>query len=493
MPIFGPPNIEKLSAKGDVAGLVKALAYQKDPQIAPAAATALVELGAVAVGPLAAVARDPRDHSRWTALAALGRVADPRALEPLLAALTDQSDVVRKAAATALGTIGERRAVEPLIAALTDQSEDVRGAAQGALGTIGDPRAVEPLIASLSDKYPKAAVVALARIGDARAVEPLSAALFEADWQSRLATADALAELGDPRAVEPLIRALGDEQLAWKDARDNADFVRALGGLDPSRSAALNTTLEDQTQFVRTHAAVALGRIGDFRAVEPLRAALQAPGAGRSFREAAAAALRSIGDALEIEPLRAAQANWSQNLQESLVETLRSFTLLEAMPPTGLGENVGFVGAAHERATAPAGSVSRQPKPLIVNLGDVEESVLESIVESGTPLTIVQEARYDLVTPDLARQAIEAKYHERRADSCAQNREFKEAAEEYSRAIRTAPYEDELLFMSLGGVLSELHAYPEALRYLETASSINPLNEDVARNLKIARTNAGQD
>jgi hypothetical protein len=62
-----------------------------------------------------------------------------------------------------------------------------------------------------------------------------------------------------------------------------------------------------------------------------------------------------------------------------------------------------------------------------------------------------------------------------------------------ARVWRTAPYEDEILFMSLGGVLSELHAYPEALRYLETASAINPLNEDVARNLKIARTNAGQD
>jgi len=306
-----------------------------------------------------------------------------------------------------------------------------------------------------------------------------------------LATADALAELGDPRAVEPLIRALGDKQLVWKDARDNADFVRALASLDPSRSAALNSTLEDQTQFVRTHAALALGRFGDFRAVEPLLAALQAPGAGRSFREAAAAALRSIGDALEIEPLRAAQANWSQNLQESLVETLRSFTLSGAQPPAGIGENGGLPGAAHEGA--PEGNVSRQPKPLKVNLGDFEESQLELIVESGTPWTIVQEARSDLVTPDLARQAIEAKHHERRADSCAQSREFKEAAEEYSRAIRTAPYEDEILFMSLGGVLSELHAYPEALRNLETASAINPLNEDVARNLKIARTNAGQD
>ncbi len=263
MSLFRPPNIEKLAAKGDIAGLVEALAYERDPQIAPAAAAALVAMGAPAVGPLAAVAANPNDHSRWTASAALGRVADPRAVEPLIAALSNQSDVVRKAAVTALGTIG-------------------------------DLRAVEPLIASLSDTNPKAAVVALASMGDARAVEPLADVLFGADWSSRLAAADALGELGDSRAVEPLVRALGDEDLLRKDACDNAEFVRALGGLDPSRSAALNTTLEDQTAFVRTHAAAALGRIGDCRAVEPLRTAVQSPGAGRSFREAAAAALRSI-------------------------------------------------------------------------------------------------------------------------------------------------------------------------------------------------------
>jgi tetratricopeptide (TPR) repeat protein len=146
--------------------------------------------------------------------------------------------------------------------------------------------------------------------------------------------------------------------------------------------------------------------------------------------------------------------------------------------------------AEHEGATAPEGNVSRQPKPLKVNLGDFEEWQLEQIVESGTPFNIVQQDKMDLVTPDLARQAIEAKHHERRADSYAQNRDFKQAAEEYRRAILTAPYEDEILFMSLGGVLSELHAYSDALRYLEIASAINPLNEDVDRNLKICRANA---
>jgi len=29
MPLFGPPNVEKLKAKRDVKGLIKALGYQK--------------------------------------------------------------------------------------------------------------------------------------------------------------------------------------------------------------------------------------------------------------------------------------------------------------------------------------------------------------------------------------------------------------------------------------------------------------------------------
>ena len=30
MPLFGPPNVKKLKAKGNVKGLIKALGYDKD-------------------------------------------------------------------------------------------------------------------------------------------------------------------------------------------------------------------------------------------------------------------------------------------------------------------------------------------------------------------------------------------------------------------------------------------------------------------------------
>jgi hypothetical protein len=36
MPLIGPPKIEKLAAKGDIGGLVRALGYTKDRQVARA-------------------------------------------------------------------------------------------------------------------------------------------------------------------------------------------------------------------------------------------------------------------------------------------------------------------------------------------------------------------------------------------------------------------------------------------------------------------------
>jgi HEAT repeat protein len=76
MPLFGPPNVEKLKAKRDAPGLIKALGYQKD------------------------------GHVREAAAEALGQIRDARAVEPLIAALKDPYANVRKAAAEALEALG---------------------------------------------------------------------------------------------------------------------------------------------------------------------------------------------------------------------------------------------------------------------------------------------------------------------------------------------------------------------------------------------------
>jgi HEAT repeat protein len=60
---------------------------------------------------------------------------------------------VRTEAARALGVTGEGdQSVEPLVAALDDSSAGVRRAATLALGRIADPRAVEALIGALAER-----------------------------------------------------------------------------------------------------------------------------------------------------------------------------------------------------------------------------------------------------------------------------------------------------------------------------------------------------
>jgi hypothetical protein len=124
MPLFGPPNAEKLAAKRDVKGLIQALGYQKDWCVR-------------------------RDAAR-----ALGQIGDSRAVEPLIAALNDADSNPRTAAAQALGTIGDVHAVEPLRAVLYDQNERVRQAAAWSLDKLGW-KPPEPQAKAAPPKAPK--------------------------------------------------------------------------------------------------------------------------------------------------------------------------------------------------------------------------------------------------------------------------------------------------------------------------------------------------
>jgi hypothetical protein len=136
MALFGPPNVDKMKARKDVKGLIKALGYREDAGVRRAAAQVLGELGDVrAVEPLIAVLEDKDAWTRGHAVEALVKMGDP-AVGPLIAALEDGSWLASSAAVEALGNI-RLPAVEPLIAALKDEKRQVRSAAARALGRIG--------------------------------------------------------------------------------------------------------------------------------------------------------------------------------------------------------------------------------------------------------------------------------------------------------------------------------------------------------------------
>jgi len=277
MPLFGPPNVEKMKSKKDFKGLIKALGYRKDAAVCEAASMALVEIREPAIEPLIAALKGENEDVRQSAVQTLVKIGEP-AIEPLIAALKDYS--VRRGAAGVLIMMGEpalERAAEQLIVEFEGENDDARGAAFEALVEIGEP-AVEPLITALSDKSLDERRMVVAGIivkTDTMEVIPhyadlqvkLNDAFADKGFTARAAAAAALGEIGDARAIEPLIAALKDDDLPVRWVAAGALFeFRDARTLEPL------ATLEEDDLLIKGGLWLLL--IGDARTVKPLIAKL---------------------------------------------------------------------------------------------------------------------------------------------------------------------------------------------------------------------------
>jgi len=190
------------------------------------------------------------------------------------------------------------RDVKGLIRLLSHKDPDIQYEAAGALGDIGDPRAVEPLITALkNDEFSGVrwkAAESLARIGPP-AVDALIGALQHSDDDVRWKAAIALGEIGDQRAIEPLIGLLCDEDRFVKSRA-----ASALGMTGEPAVTPLISALREGDGNLRWGAAIALGKIRDPRAIEPLIRALTDK--YENVRAEAAASLAAMGKAA-LEPL----------------------------------------------------------------------------------------------------------------------------------------------------------------------------------------------
>ena len=341
---FGPPDVDKMKARKNVKGLIRALSYGKDPEVCIEAARALGQVGdPIAVEPLIGELDSPVYRKGDAAAEALGMIGDSRATDPLIAHLEGPRYLwERETAVRALGEIGDPRAVGPILAtlqkgdleyhradSLQEQRENLCKAAGDALIRLGKP-AVEPLVAALEDEpfyfLFQVAVRALGAIGDRSAVQPLLSQLTgSAPFWMKAHVASALAKLrwrpdrsetgawywvsrknwarastlGAP-AVVPL--------LCGGDSQNDRARTEALVGMGEAAVDPLIAAVGEERMPAseRETAARALGMIGDGRAVEPLIEML-----GRQVRfsdqtkayKAAAEALGRIGDPRAVEPL----------------------------------------------------------------------------------------------------------------------------------------------------------------------------------------------
>ena len=184
--------------------------------------------------------------------------------------LSDPDWVVRREAVITLGEMGDERCVEPLARALRDGDWQVREVAIEAMGHVGSP-AVETLLKLLRDwEARKCAILALGKIRDERVLDPLMLQLRNDEFKDD--AINALVELGEP-SVPKLIAALRD-----KDESIRKSAVLALGRIKNNEAIEpLIEMLGDQDWFTRLTAAAALESIGDERGREAIKLLLKDP------------------------------------------------------------------------------------------------------------------------------------------------------------------------------------------------------------------------
>jgi HEAT repeat protein len=291
-----------------------------------------------AVEDLLEALEDVDDATREEASKELAELADPSTLDALLRAFEDEFWAVRAHAASGVARIGGPRAAEGLIRAFNDPIMEVRDAAVVAMASLGS-NVVELLIKNLKDerwRVREHAAKTCGEIKDGRAVDPLMGVCRDRDGAVKAAAAEALGKIADPKAATTLVKLFRDSSKTVRETAGTAlvaigepsvellieslndkDFVvrchaaRALGGMTtdyqigrswvrtPKVVDALIAALKDPDRAVREDATIALGMIGDSRAIDALLDAMK----DGAVKRHAIMSLGMIGDGRALQPV----------------------------------------------------------------------------------------------------------------------------------------------------------------------------------------------
>ncbi len=185
----------------------------------------------------------------------------PEGIGHLLETLRNGTPNKQFAAVKALGQTNDQRVRQSMLEALGKKTPAVRMAALGVLENMADPETfqqVEPLLRDEAPSVRAAAVDAVTLCGGRRAVPSLVKCLKDPSWEVRQASAKALAALGETSAVEGLVQIIQDPDHA--DVRESV--IVALGELgDPRAIQPLVLALLDTENTVRNAASSALYKI----------------------------------------------------------------------------------------------------------------------------------------------------------------------------------------------------------------------------------------
>lgn len=210
-------------------------------------------------------------EKRWEAAIVLGRLGVKSAVDPLITALEENDDVLRFNAIYSLGQLKALSAIEPLFSILTSPYEAIslRECAGWAIGQTKTKDAIEKLITLLQDE--------------------------QEDFQLRASIAETLGEIGNTNALTTLIKAL----------KDDFDLVQikaaiALGRLGDKRAVEplIETLFNNKIAWLPSYAAESLALLADERAIDPLIEVLKSSSSNTRY-----AAAKALGNLKSIKAL----------------------------------------------------------------------------------------------------------------------------------------------------------------------------------------------
>ncbi|SEL61888.1 PBS lyase HEAT-like repeat-containing protein [Stigmatella aurantiaca] len=219
-----------------------------------------------AVAPIISRLKHDEPMVRREAATALGELRDARALEPLLQSTRDTEAMVRQEAATALGKVAEPAAVGALHAMLQEPIHTVRAAAAGALCAFQGPEARAALRDAAKDPIEDVRREVLWRLSARKSpddAELLVLFLDDPYMRVRCEAARSLGSMRERMAVEPLLDLLRQRRAPLNDD----DFIPMS---NRGHGFFAGPFMDERLPLVE--AALALGEIGDQRAIAPLRA-----------------------------------------------------------------------------------------------------------------------------------------------------------------------------------------------------------------------------
>lgn len=277
-PVLRSRVAEALRKIGDAAaveGLYAALETEENLKVALRLAEALLALQDARVIPVltAALAYDEAEI-RNRAVEIMVSYPHVEMVSALLDLLKEDDQVARAAAVYVLGKVGGLD-VPALLAALVSPVRAMRSGVSKAVGELGpalaQPEVLAALMQGLQDEDHRVRTRAAQALGKLEAVDAIPALeqclLKDSARRVRWRAAEALRVLDARTAQSAFIAAMTD---AYSSVR--LECIRALASWKVSESIPhIAEALQDEIRRVRRAAAKALGDLGDYRALAPLR------------------------------------------------------------------------------------------------------------------------------------------------------------------------------------------------------------------------------